>query len=106
MKRYEYKLLFDRVTVAMGAQDFNDWVFKKLNEWGAEGWQISQYNTPMAQGRGSQMSLTGELVATGCREITAREVDISTGSPGYLGEPMGGIADATLPVVEGLRAAD
>lgn len=104
MKRYKYKLLFDRVTVAMGAQDFNDWIFKKLNEWGAEGWHISQYNTPTTSNRQGQISFTGELVATGCRQVTEQE-PIAVGTPGYLLEPTADMNES-LPVVEGLGAVD
>lgn len=98
MKRYEYKALYDRVTIAMGAKEFGEWVFKKLNEWGAEGWFIVNYQTPMsAPGRNGQQSLTGELMATGCREVVEGH--------GELGHPVEVLSEApALPVVEGLHA--
>lgn len=72
MKRYEYKALYDRVTIAMGPKEFGDWVFKKLNEWGTQGWFIVNYQTPTAT-QGNRTSLTGELLATGSREILESE---------------------------------
>lgn len=101
MKRYEYKLLTDRVTVAMSPKDFGDWVINKLNEWGNQGWQIFTYNTPMQNVRGGGQALTGELYATGCREV----------GPDTVVDAGEFVADTAtvpegLPVVEGMRAVE
>ncbi len=99
MKKYEYAPLFARVTVAMSAQDFGDWIYKKLNEWGAEGWHITQYNTPMTGTAGRQQAFTGELMATGCRQI--QEGTVEAGIP-FIGPAAEPGANDGLTIVEGM----
>lgn len=74
MKQYEYQALYAQIRVAVGPKEFGEWVFKQLNEWGSQGWFITSYQTPGGIARNGQQSLTGELLATGCREVRVPEV--------------------------------
>jgi len=71
MKQYEYRQLYERITLRVSAPEFMQWVYEKLNEWGKEGWFITQYSVPMLD----KYNFTGELVATGCRELQPAEVE-------------------------------
>lgn len=69
MKKFEYKNLHDRPILSVGsAQEFSEWALKKLNEWGAEGWQAIQVQTPA-----TEKGFTGDLFVLAMREVQAAD---------------------------------
>lgn len=74
MKKFEYRNFHFKPVIQLTAEQFGKFIFEKLNEIGAEGWQAIEVKTPSVQPN----MLTGDVLVLASREFPAEIADFTS----------------------------